>query len=146
GMTASMKNLFGTIPGRKYGWPKNMLHIKGIPNWILDLQQIVKPKFAIVDAIVAMEGDGPINGTPKNTGFVVIGADLAAVDSTCARTMEIDISELPYIAAAGMVVGNTDPAMIDLIGATVDAVKQNFDRPITLKDKSLLVNANRQGS
>src|SRR5205823_5792429 len=65
GMTASMKNLFGTVPGRKYGWPKNILHINGIPHSILDLVHLIKPQIGFVDGIVAMEGDGPIMGTAK---------------------------------------------------------------------------------
>ena len=134
GVTASMKNLFGTVPGRKYGWPKNILHYHGIPQCILDLQHIIKPSLGFVDGIVAMEGDGPINGTAKNSGFVVIGRDLAAVDSTCARTMCAPYEKLQYIHMAGKVVGNTDPRFIDLIGATIDDVKQKFGMPITFQD------------
>ena len=59
GMTACMKNLFGTVPGAGYGWPKNILHMKGIENSILDLNATIRPNLAIVDAVTAMEGDGP---------------------------------------------------------------------------------------
>ncbi len=68
GMTASMKNFFGVLPGAVYGWPKNILHVKGIANSILDLNATVAPHFTIVDAVVAMEGDGPIMGTPRSHG------------------------------------------------------------------------------
>ena len=54
-MTASMKNLFGTVPGAVYGWPKNILHLHGIDNSILDLTATIRPHFAIVDAVI---GDG----------------------------------------------------------------------------------------
>src|SRR5579885_33484 len=83
GVTCSMKNLFGTVPGRKYGWPKNLLHIKGIPRCIIDLVHLIQPKFAIVDAVVCMQGDGPIDGEPIDVGCLCIGTDLAAVDATC---------------------------------------------------------------
>ena len=63
GMTCSMKNLFGTVPGAVYGWPKNILHAHGIPNSIVDLVATIRPQLAIVDAVTAMEGDGPIMGT-----------------------------------------------------------------------------------
>ena len=97
-------------------------------------QHLVKPRFGLVDAIVAMEGDGPINGKAKNTGYVVIGTDLAAVDSTCARAMIAPYEKLEYIQMAGKVVGNTDPKFIDLIGSTIDGVKQKFAMPITFQD------------
>ena len=37
GVTLSMKNMFGIVPGTKYGWPKNVLHWKGIHRSILDI-------------------------------------------------------------------------------------------------------------
>jgi len=66
GMTASMKNFFGVVPGAIYGWPKNILHFKGIDGSILDLNATVRPSFTILDAITAMEGDGPIMGRPQS--------------------------------------------------------------------------------
>jgi len=146
GVTCSMKNLFGTVPGRKYGWPKNLLHQKGITKWIIDLQHIVRPQLAVVDAIIAMEGDGPINGTAKHTGFVVIGSDLAAVDATCIRTMEIAIEAIPYMYMAGQVVGNIDEHAINVIGRSIASVRQPFVKPATLLDPSLIANATRQSS
>jgi uncharacterized protein (DUF362 family) len=75
GMTAAMKNLFGLVPGAVYGWPKNLLHYRQIDSSILDLNATVRPGFAIVDAVVAMEGDGPIMGRPRHCGFVAMGPD-----------------------------------------------------------------------
>ena len=63
GVTLSMKNLFGVMPGVCYGWPKNVLHHAGIPESILDIAATVRPHLAIVDGIIGMEGDGPIMGT-----------------------------------------------------------------------------------
>lgn len=146
GITVSMKNLFGCVPGRKYGWPKNLLHFKGIPQCILDLVHMIKPSYALVDGIEAMEGDGPINGTIKKSNILVLGNDLAAVDSTCARIMKIDIGLLPYIQMAGRVVGNIDPSMIDIIGEQLESVCMDFDRPPTLKDASLMALSTQQGS
>lgn len=137
GMTASMKNLFGAVPGRKYGWPKNILHVRGIPHCIIDLVHLIKPSFALVDAVIAMEGDGPINGTSKNTGFLVLGTDLAAVDATCARAMGIVPTDLYYLTLAGEVVGNIGQDNIDVVGASIESVKQSFARPITLRNKDL---------
>ena len=97
GATLSLKNLFGTLPGICYGWPKNELHWRGIPNSIIDIALTCTPHLAIVDGIVGMEGDGPINGTPKPMGVLVMGADLVAVDATCCRLMGIDPQRVPYL-------------------------------------------------
>ena len=146
GVTCSMKNLFGTVPGRKYGWPKNLLHISGIPLSIIDLQHLVKPKFAVVDAITTMEGDGPINGVAKHLGYVVLGSDLAAVDATCLRVMKLNPHDFPYIKLAGEVVGNIEADQIDVLGASVEKIATSYAMPITFTDKSLLKQAAQQGS
>ncbi len=65
GVTLSLKNMFGVVPGCCYGWPKNVLHWAGIVPSILDINSTVRPDFAIVDGIVGMEGNGPIQGTAK---------------------------------------------------------------------------------
>jgi uncharacterized protein (DUF362 family) len=90
GVTLAMKNFFGVMPGIYYGWPKNVLHHAGIPQSILDICATVRPHLAIVDGIIGMEGDGPIMGTPKAAGVLVMGTNLPAVDATCARRMGSD--------------------------------------------------------
>jgi len=112
GMTAAMKNLFGVVPGAVYGWPKNMLHNKGIDAAILDLNATVRQTFTIVDAVIAMEGDGPIMGTPRACGFLAMGADLVAVDATCARIMGFDPRKLRYLREASEFLGNVEPDRI----------------------------------
>ena len=97
GATLSMKNFFGVVPGAIYGWPKNLLHYQGIDRSIVELNRIVRNSFAIVDGIVAMEGNGPIQGTPVAAGVVVMGRDVAAVDATCARLMKLDPLKIKYL-------------------------------------------------
>src|SRR5579862_2530825 len=65
GVTLSMKNVFGVAPGSKYGWPKNILHWRGIQQSIVDICATVPIHFVIADGIVAMEGNGPLAGTPR---------------------------------------------------------------------------------
>ncbi len=100
GATLSMKNLFGLVPGGVYGWPKNMLHWAGIDECIADLHSLFPKTFAIVDGIVGMEGNGPIQGTPRPVGVVVAGADPVAVDATCCRIMQIDPQRVGYLRLA----------------------------------------------
>jgi uncharacterized protein (DUF362 family) len=98
GVTLSMKNLFGTVPGASVGWPKNPLHYGGIPNSIADLWLAIRPEFAIVDGIVGMEGDGPIRGTAVPMGVLVMGEQCPAVDATTARLMGINPHNIQYLA------------------------------------------------
>jgi uncharacterized protein (DUF362 family) len=95
GVTLSLKNLFGTLPGICYGWPKNELHWRGISNSIIDIALTNTPHLAVVDGIIGMEGDGPLNGVAKPMGVLVMGNDLLAVDATCCRLMGIDPARVP---------------------------------------------------
>ena len=99
GATLSMKNFFGIIPGGVYGWPKNVLHWSGLHECIVDLSRVPGRTYAIVDGIVGMEGNGPIQGTPKNCGVIVAGRVLEAVDATCSRIMGIDPNKVVYLNA-----------------------------------------------
>jgi uncharacterized protein (DUF362 family) len=87
GVTLSLKNMFGIVPGMKYGWPKNLLHWSGIHESILDICATVPIHFVIVDGIIAMEGNGPLQGTARELGKIVLADDPVAADATCARLM-----------------------------------------------------------
>lgn len=127
GITCSMKNLFGTVPGAVYGWPKNLLHVHGIPNSVLDLTATIRPHLAIVDAVVAMEGDGPIMGRPRPLGFVAMGADPVAVDATCARVIGLDPEKIGYLRSASRFLGVIDDARIDHRGESPARYASRFD-------------------
>jgi uncharacterized protein (DUF362 family) len=118
--TLSLKNLFGTLPGICYGWPKNELHWRGIDNSIVDIALTRTPDLAIVDGIVGMEGDGPLNGTPVNSGVIVMGTDLVAVDATCCRLMELDPARVAYLVMGNMKkLGHLGEPQIKQLGDTV---------------------------
>jgi uncharacterized protein (DUF362 family) len=127
GMTAAMKNLFGLVPGAVYGWPKNLLHYRVIDSSILDLNATVRPGFAIVDAVIAMEGDGPIKGTPRRCGFVAMGADPVAVDATCARIIGLEPMKLGYLRDASRYLGNAAPERIAQRGENPGRFESRFD-------------------
>jgi uncharacterized protein (DUF362 family) len=127
GMTASMKNLFGTMPGAVYGWPKNPLHFHGIEQSIIDLVATVRPHLAIVDAVLAMEGDGPIMGRPRHVGFIGMATDLVALDATCARVIGLDPSKMPYLSVAAEFMGNIDAKKIEQRGERPDRYQTQFD-------------------
>jgi uncharacterized protein (DUF362 family) len=126
GVTLSLKNMFGTVPGSCYGWPKNVLHWAGIDNAILDINAAVKPDFAIVDGIVGMEGNGPIQGTSKACGALIFGDDPVAVDATCCRVMGLLPERIKYLAAAGTMLGHINVDKIQQVGEVIAALRSKF--------------------
>jgi uncharacterized protein (DUF362 family) len=118
--TLSLKNLFGTLPGICYGWPKNVLHWHGIDSSIVDIALTRTPDLAVVDGVLGMEGDGPLNGTPVPSGVLVMGTDLVAVDATCCRLMRLDPERVGYLVlAARKRLGLLAEAHIRQLGETV---------------------------
>jgi uncharacterized protein (DUF362 family) len=126
GVTLAMKNLFGVLPGVYYGWPKNVLHHAGIPGSILDICAAVRPHLAIVDGIIGMEGDGPIMGTPRAAGVLVMGTDLPAVDATTTRLMGINPWRVEYLAAAAGRLGVVSERHIAQRGEPIARLVQHF--------------------
>jgi len=127
GATLSMKNCFGCIPGRIYGWPKNVLHWAGVDQAIVDVAAAVRPGLQIVDGIVGMQGNGPIQGDPVHAGLLVFGDDPVATDVTAARLMGLDPSRIPSIAQAARFLGQGDPEEIAQVGEPVDAHVHRFE-------------------
>ena len=128
GATLSMKNLFGTVPGEIYGWPKNMLHYNGIDRSIVELARIFRKTFAIVDGVVGMEGNGPIQGRPVRAGVLVMGTDLVAVDATCCRIMGINPKRINYIVQASTF-GHLNSDQIEQRGEAISKLQRQFVLP-----------------
>jgi uncharacterized protein (DUF362 family)/ferredoxin len=81
-MTCAVKNLFGAVVGaEKAGW-----HLKAgasreqFARLLLEIYQLKKPVLNIVDAVVAMEGNGPGSGDPLQVGALIAGVNPVAVD------------------------------------------------------------------
>ncbi|MCK6505038.1 DUF362 domain-containing protein [Myxococcota bacterium] len=116
GVTLSMKNLFGTVPGHVFGWPKNPLHWAGIDNSVADLWSAIRPGFAIVDGVVGMEGDGPIMGTAVHAGVLLFSDDLPALDAAATRMMGLRADKIRYLRHAVTLGGTTSARRTELLG------------------------------
>jgi uncharacterized protein (DUF362 family) len=128
GATLALKNLFGTLPGICYGWPKNELHWRGIDHSIVDIALTRPPNLCVVDGVVGMEGDGPLNGTPKPLGALVMGVDPVAVDATCCRLMRLDPHRVGYLVLAhAKRLGVLSEQAVEQLGEPVAALAQPFE-------------------
>jgi uncharacterized protein (DUF362 family) len=122
-VTLGMKNMFGLLPDKF----KGKYHAKGINKVILDINTVLKPALTVIDGFVAMEGQGPTDGTPVKMDLIIAGKDVVATDATAARVMGFDPWEISHIRKAhekGM--GNIDN--IEIVGSKIDDVRQVFRR------------------
>jgi uncharacterized protein (DUF362 family) len=126
GVTLSLKNLFGCMPGRVYGWPKNALHWAGIDGSILDIGGAIRPQYAIIDGIVGMEGNGPIDGQPIRAGVVVIADDPVAADTVATHLMGMDAERILHLHEAARFLGQGDWGRIRQQGEDPDQLVTPF--------------------
>ena len=101
GMTAAVKNTYGIIPGTK----KSEMHFRysrpeDFANIMVDLNEYLKPKLYICDAIDCMEGNGPTQGTVRHMGLLLANENPYRLDRVCAALVNVQESEIPYLIAA----------------------------------------------
>jgi uncharacterized protein (DUF362 family) len=132
GAALSVTNLLGLIPGSVYGWPEGNTHKLGSPRTATELARFFRRSYAIVDGIVGMEGDGPVKGSAKQAGMVVMGTDLVAVDATCCRLMGIDPGKVEYLSLAADRQGVAAESRIKLVGdsQTIEPVPFRAAKPL----------------
>ncbi|MFQ8998164.1 DUF362 domain-containing protein [Allofournierella massiliensis] len=114
GLSAATKNLFGCIPGlQKAEWHMRFPDKERFGGMLVDLLCTVKPGFAILDGILAQEGDGPAGGTPRMVGILAAAEDHLQMDLALCRMLGIRPKDVPYLNAAisrGLCLEQFDPA------------------------------------
>ncbi len=100
GMSASVKNMFGVIPGTfkpeyHFRYPNH----KDFALMLLDLNRYFadKIKLCIADAVVGMEGNGPTQGTPRKIGALLASASPYALDLACAHLIGLGVKDVPTL-------------------------------------------------
>jgi uncharacterized protein (DUF362 family) len=73
-----------------------------------------------------MEGNGPIQGTPKRAGVLIFGEDPVAVDATAVRLMRLDPTKVKHLRAAGEFLGNIEREKIVQVGEPIETLAQDF--------------------
>jgi hypothetical protein len=119
-LTAPWSLAWATLALAAYGRPIDSIHslLVEMPDLsgVDDLCATVQVHFVIADGIVAMEGNGPLNGTPRPLGKIVIADDPVAADATCARLMGFEPDRTVHIREGSRSLGNASAALIDQVG------------------------------
>ncbi|MBC7844991.1 MAG: DUF362 domain-containing protein, partial [Flavobacterium sp.] len=99
--SGAVKNLFGVIPGLiKADYHLKLNDERNFANHLVDICEYVAPLFCVIDAIDAMEGDGPSNGEKKHVGLIFASDNAYAIDSVAVRVAGIAPSLVPTITVA----------------------------------------------
>lgn len=93
GITVCMKNLIGCMVSQAN---KKKIH-DNLPRNIIRINQAVKPHLHIIDAMIAMEGNGPTRGEPVRFGRIIAGDNAFGLDYLCSRIMSIPWQDVDYL-------------------------------------------------
>lgn len=100
-LTGAVKNLFGLVPGvTKFGYHAKLPKIENFAAMLLDLAVFLQPALTVMDAVVAMEGDGPGAGKLRPVGLILASRDPVALDTVFAHLVGLAPAELPVLRVA----------------------------------------------
>lgn len=126
GITGAVKNIFGCIPGIR----KGLFHAQAAEDretfaqMLVDLLGVIKPRVNIMDAVVALEGDGPNAGSPKQIGLILASSDPVALDAVACAIVGIDPWSIDMLRLAHeQGLGCADLQSIDIKGESIEAVR-----------------------
>lgn len=135
GATFAVKNMFGCVAGKQ----KAIWHLlKGgdtarFCTLLLDIFRFLNPAVTIIDAVMAMDGPGPIRGRTRPLGWLIGGTDPIACETICAGLVDMEPQSLPIIkTATDAGFGCSDRARIHLAGdvpSFPQDVCTDFERP-----------------
>lgn len=124
-VSLGMKNMFGLLPDKM----KFKYHFRNISKVVVDINNVLRPDFTIIDGFYGLEGPGPTSGTPVKTDLLIAGKDVVATDATACRVMGIDPAKVYHIKRAyekGF--GEIDEAKIKVVGKRIEEVRRPFRR------------------
>ena len=105
-ITGAVKNQFGCVPGiLKAEFHSRLPNSKQFSQMLVDINLVVKPRLYIMDGIVAMEGNGPRNGTPRPMHVILLSTDPVALDAAVCRIIGLDealVETITYGNAFGL--------------------------------------------
>jgi uncharacterized protein (DUF362 family) len=117
-LTLAVKNMFGSVIGLE----KPDLHFKAgkdhrvFASYLSELCYTINPFLNITDAIIAMEGNGPVSGAPKPLGFIAMSKDAISLDIVSCKAVGFDYNALPvYNACKELSLGETNIDNIEIL-------------------------------
>jgi len=117
--TFAVKNMFGCVSGKR----KALWHFAKGKNaddfceLLIEIFKFLNPALTIIDAVVAMDGPGPIRGRARPLGWLIGGTDPIACETICAKLIGINPQDVPIIKTARQIgFGCSDPAKIEIVG------------------------------
>ncbi len=129
-LTGAVKNMFGCVPGlRKSQYHAKLSDPYDFATMLVDLNTLIKPRLCVMDGIIAMEGNGPRNGKPKQLNVLLFSADPVALDATACRIIGLDPEVVPpSLIGEKAGLGTYHSENIEILGEKIESfINSDFD-------------------
>ncbi|MDD3024142.1 MAG: DUF362 domain-containing protein, partial [Syntrophomonadaceae bacterium] len=124
-LTGAIKNQFGCIPGVLKGeFHVKLPQVQDFARMLVDLNNLLQPRLFVMDAIMAMEGNGPRGGNPRYMGVLLFSTDPVALDATACRLAAVrpdEVLTLKYGQESGLGVWESDKT--ELLGEPLEGLQ-----------------------
>jgi len=140
GLTGAVKLCLGAVPGRaKAGYHLRYPKVRDFSGALLDLHDLVRPRLTVMDAVMAMEGDGPTAGDPRPVGAILISEDSLSCDVAAAWLVGLNPLEVSTTQVA-VDEGRISPRLegIELAGESLSTLQVKGFRPASAASTRLM--------
>lgn len=121
-VTLSIKNMFGCVPTRL-----NRIRIHPhINRALLDIMQVVKSDFNIIDGIYGNQGDEVVSN-PVHSSILIGGYDMIGCDTIGSKCMGVNPDDVEYLRLARELFGERE---IEVIGKNIEDVKKEYSKDL----------------
>jgi uncharacterized protein (DUF362 family) len=121
--SGAIKNLFGCVPDNK------RIYLHPYLNEVFyRLYTLLKPRLTVMDARVAMEGNGPTKGKPVDMNLMLFSNDALAIDVIATKIMRLNLEEVSYLEYIAQKIGLSEDE-ITVQGSSIPQVARTFERP-----------------
>lgn len=119
-ITGAVKNQFGCVPGvLKPEFHTTLPNPSLFSQMLVDLNLLLKPRLYVMDGVMAMEGNGPRNGTPRQMNVILLSSDPIALDTVFCRLVNLDESLVETINFGNQYgLGSSN---VEVLGESIDA-------------------------
>jgi len=138
-LTGAVKNFFGCVPSGDRFRAHRLSKEKEFAEAVVDIYSVCRPKLAVMDAVVAMEGEGPSAGDPTNVGALLASFDCVSLDVVASQLTSFRPEEiLTSVDAIERGIGPEGLEKVKIVGEELKGlIKKDFKKPVLYRNSAV---------
>lgn len=138
-LTGAVKNFFGCVPSADRFKAHRLGKEKEFAEAVVDIYSVCRPRLALMDAVVAMEGEGPSAGDPTNIGVLLASFDCVSLDVVASQLTGFRPEEiLTSVDAIERRIGPQELEEVRTVGEELKSlIKRDFKKPVLYRSSAV---------